>query len=221
MFENKSGPMRSPRASSWAIQCSWREEPAARFLTIYTEAPKAKAGLVIVHGIGVHPDWGLICTLRGALADHGYTTLSAQIPVLAQQAEPEEYRSTLGEAGERLKVTVDFLRAKGYTKIAIGRVEDERGGVQDRRRLLRAASFVVALAEKSIAPFLLPAHRTGRDHFGHPALGRVSRAAFAAASRGSRSRARTPSSPNTAATGNCRYPGPASLCRRRRKRRTE
>ena len=119
MFENKSGPMRSPRASSWAIQCSWREEPAARFLTIYTEAPKAKAGLVIVHGIGVHPDWGLICTLRGALADHGYTTLSAQIPVLAQQAEPEEYRSTLGEAGERLKVTVDFLRAKGYTKIAI------------------------------------------------------------------------------------------------------
>ena len=102
-----------------------------------------------------------------------------------------------------------------------GRVEDERGGVQDRRRLLRAASFVVALAEKSIAPFLLPAHRTGRDHFGHPALGRVSRAAFAAASRGSRSRARTPSSPNTAATGNCRYPGPASLCRRRRKRRTE
>ncbi len=61
----------------------------------------------------------------------------------------------------------------------LGRVEDERGGVQDRRRLLRAASFVVALAEKSIAPFLVPAHRTGRDHFGHPALGRVSRAAFA------------------------------------------
>jgi hypothetical protein len=60
-----------------------------------------------------------------------------------------------------------------------GRVEDERGGVQDRRRRRRAASFVVALAEKSIAPFLVPAHRTGRDHFGHPALGRVSRAAFA------------------------------------------
>jgi hypothetical protein len=102
-----------------------------------------------------------------------------------------------------------------------GRVEDARGGVQGRRRLLRAASFVATLAEKSIAPSRVPAHRTGRDHFGHPALGRVSRAAFAAASRGSRSRARTPSSPNTAAAGNCRYPGPASLCRRRRKRRTE
>jgi hypothetical protein len=39
-----------------------------------------------------------------------------------------------------------------------GRVEEKRGGVQDRRRQVRAASFVAALAEKSIAPFLLPAH---------------------------------------------------------------
>src|SRR5262245_57839075 len=54
-----------------------------------------------------------------------------------------------------------------------GRVEKKRGGVQDRRRLRRAASFVAALAEKSIAPSLLPAHRTGRAAFPHPALGRV------------------------------------------------
>jgi hypothetical protein len=54
------------------------------------------------------------------------------------------------------------------------RVEDERGDVQGRRRLKRAASFVAALAEKPIAPSPVPAHRTGRDHFGHPALGRVS-----------------------------------------------
>src|SRR6059036_3054599 len=99
--------------------------------------------------------------------------------------------------------------AFAQTETGFGRVEDTRGGVQDRRRLLRAASFVTALAEKSIAPARAPAHRTGRDHFGHPALGRVSRAAFAGASRGSRSRARTPSSPNTSVTGNCRYPGPA------------
>src|SRR5713226_1112622 len=40
---------------------------------------------------------------------------------------------------------------------------------------MRARSFVPALAEWSIAPFLLPAHRTGRAGFPHPALGRVSR----------------------------------------------
>jgi hypothetical protein len=89
------------------------------FLTIYTAAPKAQAGLVIVHGIGVHPDWGLISTLRSALADHGYSTLSVQMPVLAGEARPEEYPATFGEAGERLKVAVGFLHAKGYKKIAI------------------------------------------------------------------------------------------------------
>lgn len=90
-----------------------------RFLTIYTEAANARAGLVIVHGIGVHPDWGLIGMLRSALADHGYTTLSVQMPVLAGEAKPDEYLSTLAEAGERLKVAADFLRAKGYTRIAL------------------------------------------------------------------------------------------------------
>lgn len=89
------------------------------FLTIYTEAPNAKAGLVIVHGMGVHPDWGLIGTLRSALADHGYTTLSVQMPVLAGEAKPEDYPSTFAEAGERLKVAVDFLQAKGNKKITI------------------------------------------------------------------------------------------------------
>jgi len=90
-----------------------------KFLTIYTEAPNAQAGLVIVHGIGGHPDWGLISTLRSALADHGYTTLSVQMPVLAGEARPEEYLPTFGEAAERLKVAVEFLHAKGYKKIAI------------------------------------------------------------------------------------------------------
>src|SRR5215831_5205596 len=90
-----------------------------KFLTIYTETPKAQAGLVIVHGIGVHPDWGLIGTLRSALADHGYTTLSVQMPVLAGEANAEDYLPTFGEAAERLKVAVDFLHAKGSRKIAI------------------------------------------------------------------------------------------------------
>jgi pimeloyl-ACP methyl ester carboxylesterase len=90
-----------------------------QFLTIYTEAPNAQAGLVLVHGIGVHPDHALISTLRVALADHGYTTLSVQMPVLAGEARPEEYPPTFGEAGERLKVAVEFLHAKGYKKIAI------------------------------------------------------------------------------------------------------
>ncbi len=56
-----------------------------------------------------------------------------------------------------------------------GRVEHQRGGVQDWRRLRQIAPFVAIFAEWSIAPFLLPAHRTGLDYLSHPALGRVSR----------------------------------------------
>ena len=55
------------------------DQAGRKFLSIYNEAINAKAGLVIVHGIGVHPDWGLIGRLRSALADDGYTTLSVQI----------------------------------------------------------------------------------------------------------------------------------------------
>ena len=105
----------------------------------------------------------------------------------------------------------------------VGRVEEKRGGVQDRRRRLRAASFVAALAEKSIAPVLLPAHRTVRADFPHTALGRVSRQGMRRderTNRGPDSGDRTPRVPNTSWMGNCRCPGPATLCRRRRKRRT-
>jgi pimeloyl-ACP methyl ester carboxylesterase len=92
---------------------------AHKFLTLFTEAPKARAALIVVHGIGVHPDWGLIGVLRSQLAEHGYSTLSVQMPVLANEAVADDYPVTFAEAAERLQVAVDFLRAKGYRKIAI------------------------------------------------------------------------------------------------------
>ena len=52
-----------------------------KFLNLFTEAAKVKAAVVVVHGRGIHPDWGLIGVLRTKLADQGYTTLSVQIMV--------------------------------------------------------------------------------------------------------------------------------------------
>jgi len=90
-----------------------------KFLGIYTEAANAKAGVVVVHGIGIHPDWGMIGTLRSQLADQGYTTLSIQMPILAVDAKAEAYPPTFPEAAERLQLAVDYLKGKGYKKIAI------------------------------------------------------------------------------------------------------
>ena len=89
------------------------------FLTLYTVAKDPKAALIIVHGLGIHPDWGLVGVLRSQLADHGYTTLSVQMPVLDSAAKISAYPATFPEASQRLQLAVDFLKAKGYRKIAI------------------------------------------------------------------------------------------------------
>jgi len=79
----------------------------------------AKGGVVVVHGLGVHPDWGLIGGLRTRLADAGYVTLAVQMPVLAAEATRDDYRTTLPEAGERLAAALRYLRGTGLAKIAI------------------------------------------------------------------------------------------------------
>lgn len=90
-----------------------------KFLGIYTEAEKAKMGLVVVHGIGIHPDWGMISTLRQRLPDHGYTTLSIQMPILAVDAKPEAYVAHFPEAVERLQLAVAYLKSKSYKRVAL------------------------------------------------------------------------------------------------------
>lgn len=90
-----------------------------KFLTLYTEAPQAKAGVIVVHGMGVHPDWGLIGPLRQNLPDLGYATLSLQMPVLQADAKGEDYSATFDEAAARIGLAVAFMEAKGYKKIAL------------------------------------------------------------------------------------------------------
>ncbi len=98
----------------------WLEQSGGhKFLTLYTEAPNAKAGVIVVHGMGVNPDWGLIAPLRQRLPDLGYATLSVQMPVLKADAKGEDYPATFDEAAERLKIALDFMKAKGYQKIAV------------------------------------------------------------------------------------------------------
>jgi hypothetical protein len=91
-----------------------------RVLAILTMPSGAVAGgVVVVHGLGVHPDWGLNGGLRSGLADAGYVTLSVQMPVLAATAARDDYDPTLPEAAERIGAAVAFLRTKGVRKIAI------------------------------------------------------------------------------------------------------
>jgi len=90
-----------------------------KFLSIYAPNTKARAGVIVVHGMGVHPDWNLINVLRSELAEQGYATLSVQMPALAADAKGEFYPALFPDAAERLHAAVDFLRDKGHRKVAI------------------------------------------------------------------------------------------------------
>lgn len=90
-----------------------------KFLGIYAPNSKAQAGVVVVHGLGVHPDWGLINPLRSQLSEQGYATLSVQMPVLAAGARGDQYPPLFPEAAARIAVAVKFLQENGHKKIAI------------------------------------------------------------------------------------------------------
>jgi dienelactone hydrolase len=89
-----------------------------KFLGIYAPAQSGGPAVIVVHGLGVHPDWSLINALRSQLPDQGYATLAIQMPVLAADAKADQYLAVFPEAAERIAAAMQFLRAKGHPKIA-------------------------------------------------------------------------------------------------------
>ena len=87
------------------------------FLGLHVENKAAKSAVLLVHGIGVHPDHSVIGSLRVALSEMGHATLSIQMPVQASDAEPADYYPALfPEAAARIQAGADWLAAKGYPR---------------------------------------------------------------------------------------------------------
>jgi dienelactone hydrolase len=92
----------------------------SKVLAILTEPAGApKGGVVVVHGLGVHPDFGMTGAVRTGLADAGFLTLAVQMPVLPANASRDDYRVTYPAAGDRIASAIAYLRAKGVAKVAI------------------------------------------------------------------------------------------------------
>ncbi len=93
------------------------------FLALYTEPSQLDSKLpaiVLVHGVGVHPDFGIIGTLRAKLADLGYVTLSIQMPVQGKEATVDDYYPKLFPgAADRMVQAADWLRAKGHSNVVL------------------------------------------------------------------------------------------------------
>lgn len=102
-----------------------------QYLGLYLAPAQPRAALIQVHGMGVHPDWGINGIMRTHLAQRGYATLSIQMPVQGAEAGPGDYLETFPEAIERLRSAVAWLQAQGFSRIAI--VSHSLGG-----RMVRA-----------------------------------------------------------------------------------
>ena len=88
---------------------------------IYTEsANDSTKGMIVVHGTGVHPNWTqVVQPIRVAMAEHGWHTLSIQMPILRNGAEFEEYVLLYPEVPPRLKAAEQFLQQKGADTLII------------------------------------------------------------------------------------------------------
>ena len=90
------------------------------FLGLHIERKGALAAVLLLHGVGVHPDHGVIGILRVALADMGYATLSVQLPVQKSDAQLEDYYPTVfPEAVERIGVAARWLQQREYRRVVL------------------------------------------------------------------------------------------------------
>ena len=100
----------------------WLEADGQKFLAIYTPdlSGKLKGGVIILHGIGVHPNWAdVIYPLRTELPNYGWATLSIQMPILPNEAELKDYVPLIKEAAPRIKAAQAFLKSKEVTPVVL------------------------------------------------------------------------------------------------------
>lgn len=103
-------------------EAQWLQADGHKFLSIYTAsmAKKTVGGAIIIHGVGVHPNWtDLIHPLRTRLPESGWHTLSLQMPILPNEADIKEYAPLFPEIAPRINAGIAFLKAKGAKNIVI------------------------------------------------------------------------------------------------------
>lgn len=154
------------QAQDYAREARWLEQTLAtlvdgeavriaqknghRFLALYiaaTAGREPRGAVIIAHGRGWAPDYDLYGALRLQLAEAGYATLSIQMPVLESTAKIGDYLPTFADADERFSLAAQWLRAKGYAKVAIvshslGATMANHYLIRDRDRIVKAWVFI-------------------------------------------------------------------------------
>ncbi len=103
-------------------EVEWLTVDKHKILAIYTESEVSPAtgAAIIIHGSGVHPNWEeVILPLRTALPENGWSTLSIQMPVLANDANYSDYADVFHEVAPRIQAAINNLQQKNIKNIVI------------------------------------------------------------------------------------------------------
>ena len=115
----------------WAEQISdsimvgdaeWLKVGKSKVFSIYTESTTENTigGAIVLHGSGVHPNWDqVVRPLRSQLPEHGWSTLSVQLPVLNNKAEYKDYIPLFKDVAPRINAGIRFFKSKGIRNIVI------------------------------------------------------------------------------------------------------
>jgi len=100
----------------------WFEAGSDKFLGIYTEneTDKTLGGVIVIHGMGVHPNWAdIIQPIRSELPQYGWHTLSIQMPILANEAVYKDYVPLFKEVPPRMAAAVNFFKQKKISPVVV------------------------------------------------------------------------------------------------------
>ena len=92
------------------------------FIALYDEPidQQPQGAVILLHGMGGHPDWPeVISPLRNALPQHGWATLSIQLPVLGPADPIADYGQTIEQARARIDAALQYLRERRYLNIVM------------------------------------------------------------------------------------------------------
>jgi len=93
-----------------------------KFLGLFADSATAKTqgAIIVVHGIGVHPNWpDVILPIRSTFPDHDWATLSIQMPILENGKTGKDYVPLFKEVNSRFDAAVQFLKKKSFQNIVI------------------------------------------------------------------------------------------------------
>jgi len=100
----------------------WLEAGGKKFLGLYNEIDKVFGNgvVIILHDMGGNPNQKpLIDDLRATLPEHGWATLSLQMPIREAGAKQEDYYSLFPEAAARIRAGIDYVKGNGANSIAV------------------------------------------------------------------------------------------------------